>query len=120
MKHQRTTHPAWLRNGNLVLAFFLELTALLAYAAFGALAPEGWLQPLTGILAAGLFVVLWAIWAAPRSKRRLKGRRLLAFKAAIFAGAALALALVGQPLWAIVFAGLVAVQLWLAVQLRQI
>ena len=119
MKHQRTTHPAWLRNGNLVLAFFLELTALLAYAAFGALAPEGWLQPLTGVLAAGLFVVLWAIWAAPRSKRRLKGLNLLIFKVAMFLVAAVILVLIGQPGWALVLAVLAAVNLWFARVLRQ-
>ncbi len=109
----------WLRNANLALAFLLELTALLAYAAAGALMPEGWLQPVAGVVGAGVFVLLWGIWAAPRAKQRLRGLQLIWFKAAVFAVAVLVVALVGQPLWAGVFAVLVAVHLVLALRLRQ-
>jgi len=118
-RHPTTKHPAWLRNGNLALAFLLELGALLAFAAAGALVPEGWLQLVAGILGAALFVLVWAIWAAPRSKRRLRGMRLIAFKIAVFGVAALILLLIGQPLWAAVFAVLAAIHLGLAVQFRQ-
>lgn len=118
-KHPTTRHPTWLRNGNLALAFLLELGALLAFAAAGALVPEGWLQLVAGIFAAGVFIVVWAIWAAPRSKRRLKGMRLLLFKIAVFGVAALTLVLIGLPVWAAVFAILVAINLWLAAQFRQ-
>lgn len=109
----------WLRNANLALAFLLELAALLAYAAAGALMPEGWLQPVAGVIGAGVFILLWGIWAAPRAKRRLRGVQLIWFKAAVFAVAVLVVALAGQPVWAGVFAALVALHLVLALRLRQ-
>ena len=109
----------WLRNANLALAFLLELAALFAYAAVGALMPEGWLQPAAGVTAAGAFIFAWGVWAAPRAKRRLRGAHLLWFKAAVFALAVLVVALVGQPVWAGVLAALVAVNLLLALRLRQ-
>lgn len=109
----------WLRNANLALAFLLELAALLAYAAVGALMPEGWLQPLAGVIAAAAFIVVWGVWAAPRAKRRLRGVQLIWLKAAVFGVAVVVVALAGQPLWAGVFAVLVAVHLVLTLRLRQ-
>jgi len=109
----------WLRNANLALAFLLELAALLAYAAVGALMPEGWLQPAAGVVAAGLFILVWGIWAAPRAKRRLRGVQLIWFKAAVFGFGVVVVALAGQPLWAGVFAALVALHLVLTLRLRQ-
>jgi len=109
----------WLRNTNLALAFLLELAALIAYAAVGALMPEGWLQPAAGVIAAGVFIFGWGFWAAPRAKRRLRGAHLIWFKAVVFGLAVLVVALVGQPVWAGVLAALVAVHLVLASRLRQ-
>jgi len=110
--------PEWVRYGNLGLAFLLELAALISFAAVGVLL-SGWMQLVGGIIGAAVFIGLWGVYAAPRSKRRLKGRNLLLFKIAMFAVAALILVLIGQPVWAAVLAVLVAVNLTLARQLKQ-
>ena len=110
--------PEWVRYGNLGLAFLLELAALISFAAVGVLL-SGWMQLVGGIIGAAVFIGLWGVYAAPRSKRRLKGRNLLIFKIAMFAVAAVILVLMGQPVWAIVLAVLVEVNLTLAQQLKQ-
>ena len=112
-------YPEWLRYGNLGLAFLLELAALIAFGLAGMLVPTGWMQLVAGIAAAALFIVAWAIWAAPRSKRRLKGMNLLAFKVGVFAVAVAIVALIGQPAWAALFGVLVMVNLGLARVLHQ-
>lgn len=112
-------YPEWLRYGNLGLAFLLELMALIAFGLTGMLVPTGWLQLVAGIAAAALFIVIWALWAAPRSKRRLRGLNLLAFKVAVFAVAVTILVLIGQPLWAALLGVLVMVNLGLARVLHQ-
>ena len=110
--------PQWLRYGNLGLAFLLELAALLGFAAVGVLL-SGWMQLVGGIVGAAAFIVLWGLFAAPRAKRRLKGNRLLAFKAAMFAVAVAILFAIGQPVPAVVLALLVVLHLALARMLRQ-
>jgi hypothetical protein len=112
-------YPDWLRYGNLGLAFLLELAALIAFALVGMLVPTGWLQLAAGIAAVAVFVVIWGIWAAPRSKRRLRGTSLLVFKVAVFAVAVTILVLVGQVIWAALLAVLVVVHLGLARMLHQ-
>lgn len=112
-------YPDWLRYGNLALAFFVEIGALLGFAALGALA-SGWLQLLLGVIGAAAFIGLWAVFAAPRSKRRLAGVPLFAFKATIFALAVLFLALAGQWGWALLLGVTAALTLALAVLMRQL
>ncbi len=112
-------YPDWLRYGNLGLAFLLEVAALLCFAAAGALVPAGWMQLVVGILGAIAFFVLWGLFAAPKSKRRLRGTRLLAFKAAIFAVAVAILFALGLTILAVVLALLVVLNLFLGRQLRQ-
>jgi hypothetical protein len=111
-------YPDWLRYGNLALAFLVELGALIGFAALGALA-SGWLQLVLGLIGAALFVGLWAVFAAPRSKRRLPGVSLTYFKIGMFAIAVLLLALAGQWGWALLLALAAAVNLALALVLRQ-
>jgi hypothetical protein len=111
-------YPEWVRYGNLGLAFVLELGALLSFAAAGVLL-SGWMQLVGGIAGAVAFVVLWGLFAAPRSKRRLKGTNLLLFKIAIFVVAVAVLVGIGQTAWAAVLAVLVSVNLALAQQLKQ-
>ncbi len=111
-------HPEWLRYGNLALAFLLELAALLSFAAIGVLL-SGWLQLVGGLVGAAVFIVLWGIYAAPRSKRRLRRQPLLIFKVAIFAVASLILVLIGLPLWGILLAVLAALNLLVAEVLKQ-
>lgn len=110
--------PEWVRYGNLGLAFLLELAALLSFAAVGVLL-SGWMQLVGGLIAVAVFVLLWGMFAAPRSKRRLRGMNLLLFKAAIFAVAVLILLLIGQPVWAAALAVLAAVNLTLGRLLKQ-
>ena len=110
--------PEWVRYGNLGLAFLLELGALVSFAAVGVLL-GGWMQLVGGIIGAAVFVALWGVYAAPRSKRRLKGRNLLIFKVAMFAVAGAILMLIGQPVWAVVLMVLAAVNLSLGRVLRQ-
>lgn len=111
-------YPDWLRYGNLALAFLVELGALIGFAALGALA-SGWLQLVLGLVGAGLFIGLWAVFAAPRSKRRLKGMTLALFKIGMFAIAVLLLALAGQWGWALLLGVAAVVNLALALVLRQ-
>ena len=110
--------PEWLRYGNLGLAFLLEIGALLSFAAVGVLL-LGWMQLVGGIAGAAVFVALWGVYAAPRSKRRLKGQRLLLFKAIIFAVAGAILVLIGQPVWALLLVVLAGVNLMVGRVLRQ-
>jgi len=111
-------HPEWLRYGNLGLAFLLELAALVSFALVGVLL-SGWMQLVGGIIGAAVFVALWGVYAAPRSKRRLKGLNLLVFKIGIFVVAAIILVLIGQPAWGVVLAVLAAANLALGRMLRQ-
>jgi hypothetical protein len=79
------------------LQFALELAALAAFAAWGAQAavgPAGWLLAAAAVLAAA---TAWGLWAAPNSRRRLADPARLAFEAAFFAAAGLALARTGRP-----------------------
>lgn len=115
---QAVKYPEWLRYGNLALAFFVELAALLSFAAVGMLF-SGWMQLVAGLVGVVVFVGLWGVFAAPRSKRRLKRNSLLIFKIGIFAVAVLILLLAGLPVWAVLLAVLVVVNLTLAMVLRQ-
>ena len=117
-KEMRMKQPEWVRYGNLGLAFLLELAALISFAAAGVLL-SGWMQLVGGLAGAAVFVVLWGIFAAPRSKRRLKGTNLLLFKAGIFAVAVLILVLIGQPVWAALLAVLAGANLTIGQLLRQ-
>lgn len=111
---------ATLRGANLALAFLLELAMLAALAFAGWMASDVfWLRLVLAIALPGLAIVLWGLFAAPRSARRLEGRALLGFKIIIFAVAAAALWAAGQALAAVVFGALVAINLGLAGVFRQ-
>ena len=104
---------ASLRAGNLALAFAVELAMLAAFAAAGwAATPILWLRVILAIALPGLAIVMWAVWAAPKAKkRRLKPGPLLLFKIAIFAVATLAWWLAGMQLIAAIFGTLSAINL---------
>lgn len=111
-------YPEWVRYGNLALAFLLELAALISFAAVGVLL-SGWMQLVAGIIGAAVFIGLWGVYAAPRSRRRLKGNRLLGFKVAMFGVAAAILFAIGRPVLAVVLIAFVALHLGLARMLKQ-
>lgn len=110
-----------LRNGNLALAFALELAMLAAFALAGwSATPILWLRLLLAVALPALAIVLWAVWAAPKAKkRRLKPGPLLVFKLIIFGFATLAWALAGMGLIAAIFGVLAAINLLGAWAFRQ-
>lgn len=99
---------------NLGLAFLLELALLgaLGIWALSALPDSPWRFALA-IGSIAVAVVLWAIWAAPRSARRLGMPWIYVFKIAMFAVGVAALVLARQPVWGGVFALLALVNLGL-------
>lgn len=102
------------KMANLALAFFLELAALVAFAYWGFSSGDGGLPSwLLGVGALVLAAVLWGIFAAPRSSRRLRGAAYLIFKIAFFALATLALFAANQSIVAIGLAVLTAINIGL-------
>jgi hypothetical protein len=103
-----------LKGGNLVLAFAVELAMLAAFAVAGwSATPILWLRIVLAIALPGIAIAMWAVWAAPKAKkRRLKPRPLLLFKLIIFATATLAWWLAGQGFIAAIFGTLAAINLF--------
>ncbi len=102
-----------LRGGNLVLAFAVELAMLAGFAVAGWTAtPILWLRILLMVGLPGIAIAMWAVWAAPKAKkRRLKSGPLLVFKIVIFSAATLAWWLAGQGFIAAIFGSLAAINL---------
>jgi Protein of unknown function (DUF2568) len=93
-----------MRVFSLALKFFLELAAFAAFAYWGAS-----VSIVLAIAAPALAIVLWGVFAAPRSERRLRTPARIAFETAIFILAVAALAATGALVAAIVLAVLVAI-----------
>lgn len=100
---------------NLALAFVLELCLL------AALGYWGWqtggtlpVQIALGIGAPLLVAIVWGIFAAPASRRRLKQPWLTLLKIVLFGAGAFALFVVGQTMLAVFFILLFGVNLVLA------
>jgi hypothetical protein len=110
-----------LKSGNLALAFAVEIAMLAGFAAAGwTSTPILWLRIILTIALPGLAVVMWAVWAAPKAKkRRLKPGPLLVFKLIIFGFATLAWWLAGQGFIAAIFGTLAAINLLGVVAFRQ-
>lgn len=81
-----------MRAANLALKFLLELAALVSfgYAAYAA-TPNRALAAAAAVLAPVAGAIVWGIFAAPKSTRRLRDPALLVFEMVFFAVAALAL-----------------------------
>jgi hypothetical protein len=89
---------------NLALALLLELCMLVAYCYWGFNAGDGWLAgTLLGIGTPAAAVILWGVFAAPNSSRRLHEPWLLCFKVMLFGLAAVALSAAGQTTLAAMF-----------------
>jgi uncharacterized protein DUF2568 len=110
------------RNGNLLLAFLIEIVMLVAFIAAGwSVAGPLWLRIVLAIGLPGVAIAAWAVWAAPRAgARRLKMPALLYFKAVMYALAVLAWFVAGQGFIATVFAVLAAINLVAATAFRQV
>jgi hypothetical protein len=89
--------------------FLLEMGALVAYGYWGVRAVPGTTSLVLGVGIPLVVATLWAVFAAPKSPRRLAGRRLVAFEAAVFGGAALALVAAGRPILGVCFAAVAVV-----------
>jgi hypothetical protein len=94
---------------NLVLRFALELCAVAAAAYSGsqlaaAAGAPNWIGAVAGAL---VFIVLWAVVAAPKTQNGLSGRQKEWIGTVIMLVTAGGLALAGQPALAIVFGILV-------------
>jgi hypothetical protein len=105
---------------NLLVSFLLELVMLYLYGywAFGMREPMA-MKYLLAIVVPFLVIVLWLIWAAPKSKHRLKNPFRSIFKLSLFLIATLACFKAGQPAWAIWFGAVTLVNVVLAFMLKQ-
>jgi hypothetical protein len=109
-----------LKSVNLALAFALELAALAAFAAWGyASSDQAFIKILLGAGLAVVAAVLWGVFAAPKSSRRLRGLALPAFKLAFFALAALALVALDRVALGALLAALAVLNLALAYAWQQ-
>ncbi len=93
------------KQANLVLALLLELGVLAALAYWGfATGSTIPLKIVLGIGAPAVAIIVWAIWGAPRSERRLQERWYWLLRIVFDAAGAGALYVVGQHLLGTIFA----------------
>ena len=104
---------------NLALKFALELAAIAAFAYWGATVAGGVVSVLLAIVAPAVAVLLWGVFAAPKSKRRLRRDVRVPFELSVFGLAVGALFAAGAPVTALVFAALVVVNAVLMTAFRQ-
>lgn len=102
-----------MKQFNLGLRFLLELVLLVSvgYGVFQSSA-EGW-RWIFSLGAALLIAIIWGIWIAPHSKRRLSDPSRLALEVLLFVSGVTALWLADQQLVAALFAGAVIVNMTL-------
>jgi hypothetical protein len=109
-----------LKVANLGLSFFLELCMVLAYGYWGFTTGSGLvMQLLLGIGIPLAVIVIWGIFLAPASKRRLQGALHWVLEIILFVAAIVALFVAGQPNWATVFAVLYAINVILRLVWKQ-
>ncbi|HTK08500.1 MAG TPA: YrdB family protein [Ktedonobacteraceae bacterium] len=100
------------KNLNLALALLLELCVLVALGYWGFQTGQGMIAKIgLGLGAPIVAVIVWAIFGAPRSTRRLKGFGLLILRVLFFGAAALALFAASQHILSVIFAFLVVLNL---------
>lgn len=81
-----------------ILAFSIELAALVAYGYWGAYSQDSLLgKVVLGLGIPVLVVVIWGYFFAPKAKRRLEMPWLLIGKIAIFSGSVIGLYFSQQP-----------------------
>ena len=106
---------------NAALALLLELALLGAAVAIGLLLPTALpIRVAVAVLLPVAVVVVWGIWLAPRSLRRLGPRGGLLLQAVLFAVAVVGLAAAGQVGWAALLALLAAARFVLGARLGRI
>ena len=99
---------------NAGVSFLLELVALGIFGLYGyRLDLPVWARVMAAIALPLLMIVLWVIFAAPKSGTRLSGLALLEFKVVVFGAAVLALYALGYRAPALVLVAIVVVNLGL-------
>ena len=93
---------ATLKAVNLGLKFLLELAAIAAFAYWGATIGGGLLAATVAVVAPVIAIVLWGIFAAPQSTRRLPTSTRAPFELAVFGLAVVALLAAGSTGTAVV------------------
>lgn len=93
------------KQANLLLALLLELGTLAALAYWGfATGATPAVKIVLGIGAPVAAIIIWAIWGAPRSRRRLQGISYWLLRIAFDAAGAIALYVANQHTWGVIFA----------------
>jgi hypothetical protein len=92
------------RAFSLALKFVVELAAFAAFAYWGASVGSGAVAVLLAIAAPALAIALWAVFAAPKSARRLPTATRVPFELAVFGLAVVALVAAGALTAAIALA----------------
>jgi hypothetical protein len=110
---------AMLRASSLALKFFVELAAFAAFAYWGASVASGAAAVALAIAAPAVAIAGWALFAAPKSERRLPRAPRVAFELSVFGLAIVALFAAGAPIAAVVLALLVATSALLLTRLDQ-
>src|SRR5690349_17447963 len=101
---------AVLKNLNLALSFLLELVMLVAFGYWGFNTGDSTLiHILFGIGLPVIAIVIWSIYNAPQSKRRLPRTPRTILEVVMFGLGALAFAVTGQTTWATVFVVLIVI-----------
>lgn len=99
-----------LKTINELVTFLLEIAMLVAYGYYGMNGPWNFLpRILFSIFLVAVVIVLWGIFAAPKSARRLKMPYLAIFRTSVFLISAFLLFQSGQKNMAITLAGLTVV-----------
>lgn len=95
---------AALKNLNLALSFLLELAMLVAFGYWGFNTGESTVVHwILGLGVPVIAIVIWSIFNAPLSKRRLARTPRIILEVVMFSLGALALAVAGQTTWAAIF-----------------
>ena len=101
---------AVLKGINLGLSFLLELAMLVAYGYWGFNTGSSTIVHwILGLGVPVIAIIIWSIYNAPMSKRRLPRTPRTILEVVMFSLGALALAVSGQTIWAIVFAVLIVI-----------
>jgi Protein of unknown function (DUF2568) len=91
------------RVANLALRFLLELAALAALAYWGAQTGSGAAKVVLAMAAPLAAAIVWGLWCAPRSRRRLPPGPRTVLETAVFGLAAAGLAAAGQVALTVAF-----------------
>lgn len=108
------------KNLNLLLSFLLELAMLFFYGYWAYNLPEpATLKYTLTILVPAVVVVLWGLWAAPKSKHRLRNPVRSIFKLALLLLSAALCFTTGKHGWACWFTGYTLLNASLAIAFKQ-